>query len=73
MYCTSNDQGLEEFEIVYQNGLFRDLFAMPMKKESFVQVESDWRTKGTLQKVSYEKELMINNYIRRINAQQWTI
>jgi hypothetical protein len=71
MYCTSNDHGLEELEVVHKNGLVRDLFAMPMKKESFVLVDSDWRRKETLEKVDYLRSLRIKILVHKIRYEEW--
>ncbi len=56
LYCTSNEAGEQQVEIVYEKTFFQWLFLLPETKEVFVGRGTVWHRKGSGQRAGTLKE-----------------
>ena len=70
-YCTSNEDGMQEVTVEYENGLIRSLFKLPQRKLVLVDedgTETFWRNKETM---AYDAEYnAIARQVKRICQRQ---
>ena len=69
-HTTKNEVGEHEVEIVYKNGLFRYLFNLPERKETYVSRGGVvWYSKGPAERASSSKSYEISNIIEYLRQQ----
>ena len=66
-FCTSNENGMFEVTMEYNNGFFRELFNKPRIVETWESVNQyDWFNKETKNKASCSKELEISVVVAQL-------
>lgn len=66
-YATKNGRGLPEVVIEHHKGFFRSLFNMPRRKEEYINADSIWYEKKSVERVETVKLEEIEQIINSIN------
>lgn len=70
-HVTCNEAGQHEVEIVYANGIFRELLGLPERTETYVgQGGTFWFRKGSGERAGTMKEWEICNIVERLRQAQ---